>query len=72
MPKYDGTGPYGGSGPRTGRQRGPCATNTPRRRNPGLAGEIAVNQVNWKLIGLFAIGILALANVMLYVKEKRG
>jgi len=24
MPMYDGTGPWGGSGSRTGRQMGPC------------------------------------------------
>ena len=60
MPKYDGTGPYGGSGPRTGRQRGPCPTNTPRRWNSGLAGEVVVDQVNWKWVGLGLLVVVAL------------
>jgi len=33
------------------------------------AGEIAINKVNWPLIALGAIGVLALANLMIYLKK---
>jgi hypothetical protein len=36
------------------------------------AEEIVIHRINWPLIALGAIGVLALANLMLYVRNKEG
>ena len=44
---------------------------SPRQWGHNL-GEIVVGQVNWQLIALVAIGVLAVANVMVYLRDKRS
>jgi len=45
--------------------------NIPRRAYQGV-GEIVVRRVNWELIALAGIGVLAVANLMLYLRRRNG
>ena len=41
MPEYDGTGPWGGNGPMTGRKQGLV------KRNSGMSGLPSISSMTW-------------------------
>ena len=65
MPKYDGTGPYGGGGPRSGLRRGNCLGNLPATFN-------RIAKWDWEMFALMGIAILAVSNIVIFVRERGG
>jgi len=58
MPLFDRSGPPQGTGPMTGRRAGLCGYNG--------------SGIDWQLVSMVGFGIVFLANVLMFIKERRS